>query len=100
MQLLIPHLKVLGGVLAQEKWWEIIDSAEEVRAVAALLPYKHPSKQLSVGFGSSSPTTALKPLTTAVAETDFRGKLVMSIYHSWFNFLPCDEWLKPLKGAK
>ena len=90
-------LQVVAGVMQREKGWRIED-ADAVKAATALLPFTRPGKRLNVLLEDSTPTQALHQLAATIKQTAFGGQLVMSLQHSWDNFIPCD--VKDLHGAK
>ena len=91
-------LQVVAGVMQREEVWEIED-ADEVKAATALLPFTRPGKKLDVSL-HSTPTQALHQLTATIKQTAFRGELDMRLVHSRDNFIPCDDLVKELHGAK
>ena len=89
--------QVVAGVMQRQDWWEIED-ADEVKAATALLPFTQPRKTLIVWLRDSTPTRALHQLAATIKQTAFGGELVMWLWNSRYNFIPCD--VKELHGAK
>ena len=87
---------VAGVMQREDKWW--IMYADEVKAATALLPFTQPGKELAVEF--LQPTPALQQLAATVAQTAFGGQLVVRLEHAFNNFIPCDNLVKELHGAK
>ena len=99
-------LQVVAGVMQREEVWEIQD-ADGVKAATALLPFTRPGEQLLSVIKqhvklhqSSTPTQALHQLAATIKQTAFGGQLVMGLQHSCNNFIPCDDLVKDLHGAK
>ena len=91
-------LQVVAGVMQREEVWEIED-ADGVKAATALLPFTRPGKKLNVWL-YSPPTQALQQLAATIKQRTFGGQLVMRLGHSRNNFIPCDDLVKELHGAK
>ena len=92
-------LQVVAGVLQREMVWNIYD-ADEVRTATALLPFTQPGKKLEIVLQFSTPTQALRQLASTIKQTPFGGELRMWLWHSRDNFIPCDDLVKELHGAK
>ena len=93
-------LQVVAGVMQREKEWWMIENADRVKAAAALLPFTRPGKKLDVELQDSTPTPALHQLAATIKQTAFRGQLGMELGHSHNNFIPCDDLVKDLHGAR
>ena len=85
--------------MQREEEWEIRD-ADGVKAATALLPFTRPGKKLHVWLHDSTPTPALHQLAATIKQTAFGGQLGMGLVHSRDNFIPCDDLVKDLHGAK
>ena len=88
---------MVAGVLQREWQWYIRD-ADEVKAATALLPFTRPGEMLHVSLGYSTPTPAqaLHQLAATIKQTAFGGQLMMVLWHSYYNFIPCDDLVKDL----
>ena len=91
-------LQVVAGVMQREEVW-LIEDADAVKAATALLPFTRPG-ELDVELYHSTPTQALHQLAATIKQTAFGGRLVMWLSHSRDNFIPCDDLVKELHGAK
>ena len=93
---------MVAGVLQREWEWKIED-ADEVKAATALLPFTQPG-ELHVWLEHSTPTQALHQLAATIKQTAYRGQLRMELWHSYNNFIPCDDLVKDLvkelRGAR
>ena len=85
--------------MQREEEWEIRD-ADDVKAATALLPFTQLGERLFVSFWHSTPTPALHQLAATIKQTAFGGQLWMGLVHSRNNFIPCDDLVKELHGAK
>ena len=92
-------LQVVAGVMQREEVWRIED-ADEVKAATALLPFTRPGNGLYVELWHSTPTQALHQLAATIKQTPFGGQLGIGLWHSRNNFIPCDDLVKELHGAK
>ena len=92
-------LQVVAGVMQREEVWRIWD-ADEVKAATALLPFTRPGEKLFVSLLDSTPAQALHQLAATIKQTTFGGQLEMWLRHSRNNFIPCDDLVKELHGAK
>ena len=92
-------LQMVAGVMQREWLWGIED-ADGVKAAAALLPFTQPEVMLYVFLKDSPQAPALHQLAATIKQTDFGGQLVMRLEHSYYDFIPCDDLVKELHGAK
>ena len=87
--------------MQREEEWDIRD-ADDVKAATALLPFTRPGEELFVELEDSppAPAPALHQLAATIKQTDFGGQLRMELHHSHDNFIPCDDLVKEMHGAK
>ena len=88
--------------MRREEVWGIVDNADEVKAATALLPFTRPGEKLNVLllYSTPTPTQALHQLAATIKQTAFGGQLVMDLWHSRVNFIPCDDLVKDLHGTE
>ena len=87
--------------MQRQEVWEI-ETADSVKTATALLPFTQPEEKLDIWLDDSTPTQALHHLSATIKQKAFEGELEMKLWHSYYNFIPCDvkELLKELPGAK
>ena len=91
-------LQLVAGVMDPHVW--SIRSVDAIDAAISLLPFTKPAKKIEIELQKFTPTQALGQLAATIKHTRYDGKLDMWLYHSRKNFIPCDEFMKELHGAK
>ena len=92
-------LQVVAGAMQRQKEWRIMKN-DDVKAATALLPFVQPGKSMYVRLSFSTPTQALHQLAATIKQTAYGRELVMKLYHSIENSIPCDDLVKEFHGAK